>query len=107
LFRDDFIFGVEDVMPACKPEKEAFQTVLDAVGADAESSVMFEDSLKNIRACRALGMRCVFVEEEVGGEAALLGDSSVAGDDDLYVAKVRLIADLEEAAPWLWERKSS
>ena len=69
FFRDDFIFGVEDVMPACKPEAAAFRTVLDAVGADAASSVMFEDSLKNIRACRALGMRCVFVEEEVGGEA--------------------------------------
>lgn len=107
LFRDDFIFGVEDVMPACKPEKEAFQTVLDAVGADAESSVMFEDSLKNIRACRALGMRCVFVEEEVGGEAALLGDSAAAGDADLYDAKIRRIADLKGAAPWLWERKSS
>ena len=61
FFRDEFIFGVEDVMPACKPEAAAFRTVLDAVGASPHSSVMFEDSLKNIRACRALGMRCVFV----------------------------------------------
>ena len=53
-------------MPACKPEAAAFRTVLDAVGSDAASSIMFEDSLKNIRACRALGMRCVFIEEEVG-----------------------------------------
>lgn len=107
LFRDDFIFGVEDVMPACKPEKEAFQTVLDAVGADAESSVMFEDSLKNIRACRALGIRCVFVEEEVGGDAALLGDSAAEGDENLYEAKVRRIADLKGAYPGLWDKKSS
>jgi len=91
-------------MPACKPEAAAFRTVLDAVGADAASSVMLEDSLKNIRACRALGMRCVFVEEEVGGEAALLGDAARAGDADLYEAKVRRIADLKGAAPWLWER---
>ena len=74
-------------MPACKPEAAAFRTVLDAVGADAASSIMFEDSLKNIRACRALGMRCVFIEEEVGGEAALLGDAARAGDADLYEAK--------------------
>ena len=104
FFRDDFIFGVEDVMPACKPEAAAFQTVLDAVDADAASSIMFEDSLKNIRACRALGMRCVFIEEEVGGEAALLGDAAKKGDADLYEAKVRRIADLKTAAPWLWER---
>ena len=104
FFRDEFIFGVEDVMPACKPEAAAFRTVLDAVGSDAESSIMFEDSLKNIRACRALGMRCVFVEEEVGGEAALLGDAALSGDADLYEAKIRRIADLKKAAPWLWEK---
>ena len=104
FFRDDFIFGVEDVMPACKPEAAAFRTVLDAVGADAASSIMFEDSLKNIRACRALGMRCIFIEEEVGGEAALLGDAAKKGDADLYEAKVRRIADLKGAAPWLWEK---
>ena len=91
-------------MPACKPEAAAFRTVLDAVGSDAESSIMFEDSLRNIRACRALGMRCVFVEEEVGGEAALLGDAAQKGDADLYEAKIRRIADLKEAAPWLWEK---
>ena len=104
FFRDELIFGVEDVMPACKPEAAAFRTVLDAVGADAESSIMFEDSLKNIRACRALGMRCVFIEEEVGGEAALLGDAAQKGDADLYEAKIRRIADLKGAAPWLWEK---
>ena len=104
FFQDDFIFGVEDVMPACKPEAAAFRTVLDAVGASPNSSIMFEDSLKNIRACRALGMRCIFIEEEVGGEAALLGDAARAGDADLYEAKVRRIADLKGAAPWLWEK---
>ena len=86
------------------PSEAETQAMLDAVGADAESSIMFEDSLKNIRACRALGMRCVFIEEEVGGEAALLGDAAKKGDADLYEAKIRRIADLKEAAPWLWEK---
>ena len=80
FFLDDFIFGVGDAMPACKPEAAAFRTVLDAVGASPCSSIMFEDSLSNIRACCALGMRCVFIEEEVGGEAALLGDAAKKGD---------------------------
>ena len=53
VLRDDFIFGVEDVMPACKPEAAAFRTVLDAVGASPTSSIMFEDSLKNIARARA------------------------------------------------------
>ena len=39
-----------------------------------------------------------------GGEAALLGDAARAGDADLYEVKIRRIADLKGAAPWLWEK---
>ena len=102
-FRD--VFGASFLKASPKPKPEAFRATLDAVGVtDPSRAVLFEDSLKNIRACRALGMRCVFIEEEVGGEAALLGDAARAGDADLYEAKIRRIADLKKAAPWLWEK---
>mmetsp|Transcript_8901 Transcript_8901/g.27835 ORF Transcript_8901/g.27835 Transcript_8901/m.27835 type:complete len:273 (+) Transcript_8901:182-1000(+) len=106
-FADDRVFGVEDVMPHCKPEPEAFQKVLDSVGAAAETSVMFEDSMKNVRACKALGMRTVFVDEGcAGGEAGLLGDAQTGEDVGVIDATVARIADIKSGAPWLWERRA-
>ena len=61
LFPDDHIFAVEDVLPACKPEVAAFEQVLTALGAQADTTVMFEDSMKNIRSCKAQGMGTVLL----------------------------------------------
>jgi len=110
VFPDANVFAVEDVMPACKPERAAFERVLAGVGASsAETCVMFEDSMKNVRACKALGMKTVFVDEslgeDVGGEAALLGDLREAGDDAAIDATIRKITDLKAAVPQLWERR--
>ncbi|CAJ1420812.1 unnamed protein product [Effrenium voratum] len=55
---DEMVFAVEDVLPACKPQPEAFKKVLDAIGAAPQRTVMFEDSMKNIRACKASGQAC-------------------------------------------------
>merc|ERR1711879_919865 len=76
VFSDTHTFAVEDVLPACKPEKAAFETVLSAVGVRPDGAVMFEDSMKNIRACKALGIRTVLINETGGesGDAGLLGD---------------------------------
>jgi HAD superfamily hydrolase (TIGR01509 family) len=52
LFKDELIFCVDDVMPHAKPDAEAFAKVLTAVGSVAEKCVMFEDSMKNIRAAK-------------------------------------------------------
>jgi len=109
-FPDANIYGVEDVMPHCKPEAAAFQKVLDGVGAKSpETCVMFEDSMKNIRGCKALGMKTVFIDESLGeclgGEAALLGDVKETGDDAAIDATVARIADLKTRFPWLWEKR--
>ena len=72
-FPDDLLFAVEDVLPMCKPEKGAFAKVLAAVGNPEPSScVMFEDSIKNVRAVRDLGMRTVFVEGSDSGKVAAM-----------------------------------
>mmetsp|Transcript_27441 Transcript_27441/g.82370 ORF Transcript_27441/g.82370 Transcript_27441/m.82370 type:complete len:273 (-) Transcript_27441:21-839(-) len=109
VFDDSKIFAVEDVMPACKPEAAAFEQVIKGAGAASPAScVMFEDSMKNVRACKALGMTTVFVDEArgaPGGEAALLGDARTAADDGAVDATVRVIADMKEKCPWLWARE--
>jgi putative hydrolase of the HAD superfamily len=93
-FEDKFIFGVEDVLPVCKPEAAAFQKVLDAVGSEAARSVMFEDSLKNIRASKALGMRTVFLRG-----ADVPQDSDMAAIDTV----LDKAGDLRRRLPGLWE----
>jgi putative hydrolase of the HAD superfamily len=62
VFPENRVFAVNDVLPACKPEKEAFAKVFDAVGVkDPSECIMVEDSMKNIRAAKKLGMFTVLI----------------------------------------------
>mmetsp|Transcript_23374 Transcript_23374/g.47718 ORF Transcript_23374/g.47718 Transcript_23374/m.47718 type:complete len:247 (-) Transcript_23374:1712-2452(-) len=61
FFPPDKLFAVTDVLPYCKPEKDAFELVLKAVGASPESCVMVEDSMKNIRIAKSMGMKTILV----------------------------------------------
>ena len=130
FFPDEQVFAVEDVMPACKPERAAFEAVLlrsrracgdasgdgdaaddavDPVVAAASRAVMFEDSMKNVRACKALGIRTVLIDETCGaaapgGEAALLGDVANAADPAVDVV-LQDISQLRGRIPSLWQRR--
>eukprot|EP01050_Picozoa_sp_SAG11_P017097 SAG11_NODE_2421_length_3380_cov_2.614752_2_plen_91_part_00 len=59
----DLIFGVEDVLPACKPEEAAFNKVLKKAETVATRAMMFEDSMKNIW-CACPPSSCVFALEQ-------------------------------------------
>merc|ERR1712185_242635 len=90
-FPDDRIFTVDDTMPFAKPQAEAFQKVLDKVGSKADRTIMFEDSMKNVRSCKAMGMHTVLLDESIatgsaGGEAALLSDNACRKDPTMDVA---------------------
>lgn len=61
FFPDENLFSVSDVLPHCKPDNGSFDLVLKKVGATAEECVMVEDSMKNVRAAKALGMRTILV----------------------------------------------
>ena len=62
FFPPSLIFGVDDILPLCKPESAAFERVLESAGiSDPRECVMVEDSMKNIRAAKAMGMRTVLV----------------------------------------------
>ena len=55
-FRD--VFGAAFLKDSRKPKPEAFRATLDAVGvADPSRAVLFEDSLRNAKAAKQLGMK--------------------------------------------------
>ena len=66
------VFGVTDVLPHCKPDAGSFLAVLASVGARPEECVMVEDSMKNVRAAKALGMRTILVVGR-GGRGGVIG----------------------------------
>mmetsp|Transcript_10286 Transcript_10286/g.19446 ORF Transcript_10286/g.19446 Transcript_10286/m.19446 type:complete len:274 (+) Transcript_10286:1-822(+) len=77
------ILGAEFMGDMCKPQLEVFQKALDHIGADAATTVMFEDSLRNIRASKQLGMGTVFIQ----GEDTEQGLAE-AGPDDVDISTI-------------------
>jgi len=108
IFEDRHVFGIEDVLPAAKPERAAFEKVMKTVGLRADRTVIFEDSMKNIKACKAMGMHTVLISERAGGssggEAALLDDLP-SPDDPAVDVVVRRISQMRTAIPGLWSRR--
>ena len=104
LFTEDDIYGVEDVLrlgaTAPKPHEEAFLKVLEAAGTRPERAVMFEDSMKNIRAAKAIGMRTVLVTG-TSDDAAGKSDPPDPSDPAVDVT-IQTISQLKAALPSLW-----
>ena len=50
------VIGSYSMGDVCKPERAAFQKAIDICGADPKNIVMFEDSFKNLRTAKELGM---------------------------------------------------
>ena len=49
LFGDERLYAVDDVLPYCKPEPEAFQKIFSNIGNPSPSScIMVEDSMKKL-----------------------------------------------------------
>jgi len=104
-FEPEYIFGVEDVMPLCKPERAAFEKILTAVGSRPEQAVMFEDSLKNVRGAKAIGMKTVLLlAEEPGSEGSSVGQCSDRPDaaDPAVDIVMSTMGDLRDSIPSLW-----
>ena len=84
-FPPDRVFGVTDVLPHCKPDAGSFETVLASVGARPGECVMVEDSMKNIRVAKALGMRTILVVGKgrggIGRHRRGVGARQAADDD--------------------------
>ena len=89
---------------------QAFYKVLEGVGSSAERSVMFEDSMKNIRACKELGIGTVLLtgvgsgDDAAKGAGSKLGDLPEADDPAVDVA-MGVCGNLREAVPSLWQMR--
>ena len=96
--KDDgkFVFGVDNVLPYCKPEKEAFEKIFDVLnkyntGTDdtpinPEECIMIEDSMKNIRAAKALGMKTILITGIKEEGRILPCDAPLEDDPDVDVS---------------------
>jgi putative hydrolase of the HAD superfamily len=77
FFAEDRLFAVDDVLPHCKPEPEAFELILKSLnGVKPEECIMVEDSMKNTRAAKALGLKTVLI----AGRGRLRPTSGGGGD---------------------------
>ena len=52
----------------CKPEVAAFQKAFEISGASPKTSAMLEDSFKNLRTAKSLGMTTILVVGETAAE---------------------------------------
>lgn len=96
------VFGAQFLRDAPKPKPEAFRSTLDKIGVtDPSRAVIFEDSLKNAKAAKQLGMKVVFVTGETcDAEGAELGEIDAVAD--AVIASVSL-PELVKAMPELWK----
>lgn len=100
FFEDENIYGVDDVMPVCKPEPAAFRKVLKGIGCDDPTkAVMFEDSMKNVRAAKGIGMKTVLVM--VDPSLHDVGDVPSADDPNVDVV-MSSISQMREKVDCLW-----
>lgn len=113
-----FVWAVDDVLPHCKPEPEAFRAIFDKLAAatmatatdnnDAavivrpEECVMVEDSMKNVRAAKALGMKTILITGSVEEGRILPEDAPSAEDPSVDVA-FATVEEMTTKLPGLWE----
>ena len=102
LYQDCFkgVIGADMMGDICKPEPAAFQLALKHIGADPASTAMFEDSVKNLRTAKALGMTTLLV----AGPTALEEEASTAADLQHCDGIVSTLSEPEvrKALPILW-----
>ncbi|VEU44461.1 unnamed protein product [Pseudo-nitzschia multistriata] len=106
------VWGVDDVLPHCKPEAAAFSAVfgeLNAKRRDAghhdevvpEECVMVEDSMKNLRAAKALGMKTVLITG-TGEEGRILPGDAPSSEDPAVDAAFATVEEMVDGLPGLW-----
>ena len=113
IFSAERLFAVNDTLPHCKPEKEAFDKVFASLTQTSSTSllqphqcIMVEDSMKNIRKAKELGLGTILIVGEgklhPSNEDEPLDDGPVVNDPAVDVA-IETIEELRTVLPGLWE----
>jgi putative hydrolase of the HAD superfamily len=103
LFGEERLYAVDDVLPYCKPEKEAFETIFAKIGnPQPEHCVMIEDSMKNIRRAKELGMKTVLITGR-SESGRILPEDAPEVTDPAVDCSIATIEELASALPGLWQ----
>jgi putative hydrolase of the HAD superfamily len=103
LFGEGRLFAVDDVLPYCKPEPEAFQMIFDKLGIEKpEDCIMVEDSMKNLRQAKKLGMKTVLItgNDETG---RILHEDKPEETDPSVDCSMATIEEFQSKLPGLWQ----
>jgi len=98
-FPPENIFAVTDVLPNCKPDQASFELVLDRIGAKAHETIMVEDSMKNIRMAKALGMRTILVVGQGRSSSRRMTDVNNQTESDKLIHDVDVVNRADNDAP--------
>jgi putative hydrolase of the HAD superfamily len=102
LFGEERLFAVDDVLPYCKPEPEAFRIIFEKLKIDhPEDCIMVEDSMKNIRQAKSLGMKTVLITgtNEIG---RILPQDKPETTDAAVDCSMETIEEFPSRLPGLW-----
>jgi putative hydrolase of the HAD superfamily len=106
LFGDEKLYAVDDVLPYCKPEKEAFEKIFQKIGNPSpDSCVMVEDSMKNIRRAKDVGMKTVLItgKSETG---RILPEDKPETSDPAVDVSMQTIEEFFEVLPGLLDNEA-
>jgi len=94
------VIGADSMGDVCKPEPAAFQKAITICGAAPKEIVMFEDSFKNLRTAKELGMTTVLIAGETATEEGVNAAETAAVVDALVIAPIE--TELRRTLPQLW-----
>lgn len=103
LFGDERLYAVDDVLPHCKPEPAAFEKIFENIGHPSpETCIMVEDSMKNIRAAKKLGMKTILIRGK-SESGRILPDDRPEANDPAVDCSMETIEEILSALPGLWQ----
>ena len=110
LFGEERLYAVDDVLPYCKPEREAFEKIFADLSSrnggtapvKPENCIMVEDSMKNIRRAKELGMKTVLIsgKSELG---RILPEDAPERNDPSVDCAMETIEEFSTILAGLWE----
>jgi putative hydrolase of the HAD superfamily len=103
LFGEERLFAVDDVLPYCKPEAEAFGIIFEKLGIERpEDCIMVEDSMKNIRQAKKLGMKTVLITGSKE-DGRILPQDKPEATDPAVDCSMATIEEFQTKLPGLWK----
>lgn len=96
----DAVYGSDFMGDVCKPQKESFEMLLEALQVSPENIIFFEDSVKNLCTAQQLGFQCVLIAsataKEEGASIMHVEDSDYQCTISGFLAPITVINSLND-----------